>query len=124
MKTLALVAALSLAGCKKNGPDCAKAIDKSMELSKAEMQGVDGKMIQKMKDVGVQHCRDDNWPAEVLDCMSDATTMTASQACYGMLSPEQQQKMNRAAMEMMTPAAATGSAGSATGSAGSAAPPL
>jgi hypothetical protein len=91
-----------------------------MELSKAEMQGVDGKMIQKMKDVGVQHCRDDNWPAEVLDCMSDATTMTASQACYGMLSPEQQQKMNRAAMEMMTPAAG---AGGATGSAGGAAPP-
>jgi len=130
MKTfsLALVVVLSAAGCKKDGPDCAKALDKSMELSKGEMQnmpGVDDKMIQKMKDLGVQHCKDDKWSADVVQCMSDSTSMAASQACYGKLSQEQQDKMNKAAMEMASPPAPAGgaTAGSAAGSAdGSAAP--
>src|SRR5437660_11231267 len=57
MKKLSFVfvAALSIAafGCKKKGGDCAKALDNSMELSKADMAkmpGWDDKMMQKMKD--------------------------------------------------------------------------
>lgn len=135
------VAALSFAsvGCKKKSAesnDCAKAISNSMALSKAEMEkapGMDAKM-QKMADLGVQHCKDDKWSADAVKCMTDAKTMTDAQGCYGKLTQDQQDKMNKAAMEMsMGPhggdsagsagsgSDGTGSAGSASGSAGSAA---
>jgi hypothetical protein len=147
MKKLSLVfaAALSLTafGCKKGGgSDCTTAIDHSMELSKAAMEksGIDPKVLVKMKDVGLKHCTDDKWSAEVTKCMIDAKTEKDSGACYAKLSPEQQDKMNKAAMELMTasavpapapapttttppPAADPGSAGSAAGFAGSAAAP-
>src|SRR5262245_58875809 len=125
-----LVAALSLAavGCKKKGTsggaDCAQVINHSMELSKAEMQkmGTDDAMMKKMVDVGIRHCTEDKWPDAALKCMADAKTMSDAQACYGQLSQEQRDKMNKAAMELATPPAgsahAEGSAavGSAAGS--------
>jgi hypothetical protein len=139
MKKISLVfaAALSLAafGCKKGGgSDCTKAIDHSMELSKAAMEksGIDPKVLVKMKDIGLQHCNDDKWSAEVTTCMVDAKTEKDSGACYAKLSPDQQEKMNKAAMELMTasavpapapaPAPATPPAATDPGSAGSAAP--
>jgi hypothetical protein len=111
MKTIsiAFVAALSLAapGCKK-GADCDKALDHSMELSKAKMEktpgGMDDKLVHKLQEIGVQHCKDDKWPADVTSCMIDAKTEADSGACYAKLSPEQQKKMNEAAMKEMTAA--------------------
>ncbi|HEX4453511.1 MAG TPA: hypothetical protein VH143_21720 [Kofleriaceae bacterium] len=141
MKTISLVvaAALSLTafGCKKGGgSDCTKAIDHSMELSKAAMEksGIDAKVLEKMKGIGLQHCTDDKWSEEVTKCMVDAKTEKDSGACYTKLSSDQQDKMNKAAMALMTasaaptpaPAPATPPAaetGSAAGSAGSAAAP-
>ena len=132
MKTISLVfvTALSLAaaGCKKTGADCDKAIAKSMELSKVEMAkmpGNDAKTMQKMKNIGLQHCKDDKWPESALSCMTEAKTETDSQACYGKLSQDQQDKMNKAAMDAVMPAggATTAGSGDATGSAGSAAAP-
>lgn len=125
------VAALSFAafGCKKKSGggagDCVKAIDNSMAVSKADMEkmGVDAKLMAKMKDVGIQHCKDDKWPDAAIKCMTDAKTEADAQACYGKLSSEQQDKMNKAAMELATPTGdGAGSAGSAAdvGSAGSA----
>jgi hypothetical protein len=125
-----LVAVLSLAafGCKKKGGggDCASAVHHSMDLSKADMQkmGTDDKMMQKMVDVGIQHCKDDKWSADAIKCMNDAQTMNDSQACYTKLTAEQQSKMNKAAMELMAPPADMGSAtptetGSAAPAAGS-----
>jgi hypothetical protein len=121
MKNVSLVFVIVLAfGCKKPGADCAKAIDKSMELSKADMQkmpGMDDKLLQKLKDVGLQHCKDDKWSDEARACMSDAKTEVESQACYNKLSHEQQDKMNKAAMAMMTPPSAGSAMGSDMGSA-------
>jgi hypothetical protein len=121
------VVALSLAafGCKKKGGDCDSAINHSMELSKADMQkmaGGDDKMLATMRDIGLQRCKEDKWPDAVLTCMNDAKTEKDAQACYGKLTPDQREKMNKAAMDAMKPAAAP--AGSDTGSAaaGSAAP--
>jgi hypothetical protein len=123
------VVALSFAsvGCKKKGADgndCAKAISNSMALSKAEMEkapGMDPTMMQKMADLGVQHCKDDKWSADAIKCMTDAKSMTDAQGCYGKLTQDQQDKMNKAAMEMAMGPHGGGSAGSASGSAGSAA---
>ena len=122
---LAAALALAAGGCKKKGDDCARAIDHSMELAKADMQkmpGMDDKTMARMHDLGVERCRADQWPAEAIRCMQDAKTEADAQACYGKLSAEQQQKMNQAAMAGAG-AAGSGAAGSATGSgsAGSAA---
>ncbi len=137
--SIALVAALSLAavGCKQKGGDCSAAIAHSMELSKAAMAklpGFDDTMAEKMRALGVQHCTDDKWPAEAITCMTAAKTMADAQGCYGKLTADQRDKMNKAAMEMSPPpagagtdhagSAATGSDTGATGSAeGSAAAP-
>jgi hypothetical protein len=105
--TFAFVATLAFIGCKPKGGDCTKAVDHSMELSKAEMQktpGMDDATMQKMKDLGVKHCTDDKWPDDAINCMIAAKTMGDAQACYGKLSKDQRDKMNKAAMEMMTPA--------------------
>jgi hypothetical protein len=126
-----LVALLASAGCKKKGappPDCASAVFHSMELAKGTMskQGVSEAMMQKLTDVGVQHCKDDKWNADAITCMTNAQTESAAQGCYDKLSKEQQGKMNAAAMEVIS-AAPAGSGSAATpaadgsGSAGSAA---
>jgi len=106
--SLAFITVLAFAapGCKKKGADCDKAINNSMELSKADMAkmpGMDDKMMAKMKDVGIQHCKDDKWPDDAVKCMSDAKSETDAQACYGKLSKDQRQNMNKAAMEMAKP---------------------
>lgn len=124
-----LLAALSLAagGCKKKGADCDKAINHSMELAKADMQkmGNDDAMMAKMKGLGAQHCKDDKWPADALQCMIDAKTETDAQACYSKLSADQQKKMNDAVMEAMKPPGGMAPAGTppSTGDMGSAAAP-
>jgi hypothetical protein len=120
MKTISIVfvAALSLAalGCKK-GADCGKAMDNSMELGKADMAKMPGAegMMGKLKDLGVQRCTDDKWSAEVVQCMIDAKTKDDGKTCYSKLTPEQQGKMNKAAMEIMMP---THGAGHMAGAAG------
>jgi hypothetical protein len=126
MKNLSVVLAMALSfaavGCKKKagGGDCTQAINHSMDLSKADMakMGVDDKMMQKMKDVGIQRCKEDKWSDDVIKCMTDAKTMTDAQACYGKMPQEQQDKMNKAAAELATPTGA--GAGAEAGSAGSA----
>jgi|SRR5580704_531159 hypothetical protein len=130
--SLAFVAALSLAavGCNKKGADCGNAITNSMEISKANMQkmpGVDDKMMAKMKDIGLQHCKDDKWSDDALKCMSDAKTEADAQSCYGKLSHDQQEKMNHAIMDAMKsvitpppPPPAPAATGSDMGSAGAA----
>lgn len=129
MMPITLVATLALAtvGCntKKGGGDCAKAIANSMEVSKADLPTGDQKMMAKMRDLGVQHCTDDKWSADAIKCMTDAKTEAEAQACYGKLTPDQSNKMNKAAMELASPPSSAGSgsagAGSASGSGSAAA---
>jgi hypothetical protein len=122
------VLAVAGAGCKKKaggGADCDTAINHSMEMSKADMakMGVDDAMMGKMKDLGIKHCKDDKWSDDAVKCMVDAKTMSDSQACYGKLTQDQRDKMNKAAMELApapTPTEGAGSGAPAQGSQGSA----
>jgi hypothetical protein len=101
-------------GCKKKSGACAQAIDHSSELAKADMQkmpGMTDQMMQKMKDVAIQHCKDDKWPDDAIQCMIDAKTETDAQACYGKLSQQQRESMNHAARDAMKSAAGAGNAG-------------
>ena len=127
MKTLLIALTLVTVGCKKKqeaapapAADCAAAVNKSMALSKAEMEkmGTDAAMMQKMVDIGIQRCTEDKWSADALKCMVDAKTMSDSQGCYGKLTTEQQDKMNKAAAELGR-AAHDGSGAAGSGSAGS-----
>ena len=120
--TLVFVCALAFAafGCKKKaarGGDCAAAINKSMELAKADMQkmpGMTDALLQKMRDVSVKRCKDDKWSDDAIKCMTDAATEADSQKCYAKLTPDQQKAMNQAAMDAMM-AASGNSAGSGGG---------
>jgi hypothetical protein len=111
--TFVLAAALSVAavGCKKKtGADCGKAITNSMAVSKADIAatpGVDDKVMAKMAEIGMQRCKEDKWGDDVVRCMSDAKTKVDAQGCYAKMSAEQRDKMNMAAMEMMTPTGAS-----------------
>lgn len=122
--SLVFIAGLSIAafGCKKKGgADCDRAINHSMDLSKADMQkmGVDTKILQRMKDLGVQHCKDDKWPDDAVKCMSEAKTETEAQRCYDKLSKAQQDKMYAAAAALSPPGGEPGGrVGSDMGSAG------
>jgi hypothetical protein len=119
---LAIALSFAATGCKKKG-DCTAAINHSMDLAKADMQkmpGMDDKIVDKLKSIGVQHCTDDKWPAEVLTCMNDAKTETDAQACYSKLSKDQQDKMNGAMMEEMMKSAGGGKMGGGAGSAAAA----
>lgn len=89
---------------------CEKAITHSMEVGKADLPTSDAKMMAALHDVGVKHCVEDKWPADAVKCMTDAKVEADGQACYGKLSADQQDKMNKDAM-------AAASAGSAEGSA-------
>ncbi|HEV7554149.1 MAG TPA: hypothetical protein VGO00_01775 [Kofleriaceae bacterium] len=125
--SIMFVAALALAagGCsKKGGADCSKAIANGMEVGKATLPTSDEKMMTKLREVGVKRCHEDKWSDDVIKCMIDAKTEAEGQSCYGKLTPEQQSKMNNAAMEGMSPpnagsgkpAPAADGSGSATGS--------
>ncbi len=105
--SLVFVAALSIAavGCKKSGGDCDAAVGHSMEIMKSMMPKMDGMpadWVDKAKALGVQHCKEDGWGDDALKCMTEATAMADSQACYKKLTQEQQDKMNKARKEMMT----------------------
>ncbi len=111
--SIVFVAALSLAafGCKKKGGDCDKAINNMMEVSKADMSkmpGMDDKMMDKMKGIAMQHCKDDKWPDDVMKCMSDAKAMADADACTKKMPKDMNDKMSK---DMM--AAMTGGAGAA-----------
>lgn len=137
---VAALTTLGAVGCKKGGGggDCDKAISHSMDLSKDDMKkmGVDDAMMGKMVDLGKQHCKDDKWSGEAVTCMVNAKTETDAQGCYDKLTPEQREKMTKAAMALQpaTPPAPTpptptepatppaGSGGSAAAGSGSATP--
>jgi hypothetical protein len=118
--SIVFVMAMSLAafGCKKKGGDCAAAIDHSMDLSKADMEKMPGgkDMMAKMHDIGVQHCKDDKWSDDAVKCMNDAKAEADAQTCYGKLTADQRDKMNKAAMAAMQAAAPTPPPPAATGS--------
>ena len=115
MKTsllFAAVIAVAAVGCKKKDSaatstgsvDCKAAIDKSMALSKTEMEkqpGGDPAMLQQLADLGMKKCTEDKWSPDAIKCMVDATRMAESQACYNKLTKEQQESMNKAAMELV-----------------------
>ena len=130
---LVAAALLAAAGCKKKqeGDACARALDHSMALAKAElseMPGVDEKGLQKVHDISLQRCREDHWHEDMLDCLNKAKQDVDSEECYGLyMGFDQKNKLRQAGVHPLRPAegaaelgSAGGTTGSDTGSAGSA----
>jgi hypothetical protein len=143
MKTIVLVALLTAAGCSKKGSDCDSAIGKGMDNFSATLKANSGKssmitpqiMEEMQKRLGtlrttlIQRCTEDKWPAEVTTCFATVSKRDEMQACQSKLSPEQQQKVTQAVMQVMMsgrggqmPAGVAGHPSALSGS-GTAAPP-
>ena len=121
--SIVFVAAVSLAasGCSKKAADCGKAVDKGAELQKAHMAGMDEALKGKMKDVALSHCKDDKWPDDVLQCMTEAKADTDFKACQSKLTPEQKDSMQKSMKDLMAGMAPAGGSGAMAPAGGDAA---
>ena len=125
--SIMFLASLSLAavGCKKKpAGGCDSAIAHSMDLSKehmSKMPGMDDKMMAKLHDVTVKNCTDDKWSDDVTACMTNAKAEADAKACYAKLTADQQTKMQKSMMDLMSPAAAAAPAAAAPAAAAPAA---
>ena len=125
MKTIGLLVALTLfAGCKKGGSaasQCSdaisKGVDKMIALRKEKMEqaGVPPEMKAKMderakkmdevsgalKQAITNRCTEDKWPADVIKCYGDATSMEELRTCREKLPADQQAKLRNEEMQVM-----------------------
>jgi hypothetical protein len=125
MKTIGLFLALSLvAGCKKGGSaasQCSdaisKGVDKMIALRKEKMEGsamppeLKAKMeerAKKMDEVSgalkqaiTNRCTEDKWPADVIKCYGDASSMEELRSCREKLPADQQTKLKAEEMQVM-----------------------
>lgn len=110
---LVFVALLGIAGCKRGGPDCARAAANAMKVSEqglAQIPGMNSR-LGPMQAALANRCDVDRWSSEVIDCISTATTTPALQACQDRLTPDQQTLLRRTMMEMIGVGGGGGSGG-------------
>jgi hypothetical protein len=113
-----LIALLALTSCKKSasssgGGDCAGVIGKALQTmmtgnlervpedQKAAMQAAMKETGDKLTAIYTQHCVDDKWSAEVLDCYSKATAQPEIRACRNKLPPDQGEKIGEEVKQVM-----------------------
>jgi hypothetical protein len=137
MKTIGLLVALTLfAGCKKGGSaasqcsdSISKGVDKMIAIRKEKMQKADmppelkAKMderAKKMDEVSgalkqaiTNRCTEDKWPADVIKCYGDASSMEELRSCREKLPADQQAKLRNEEMQVMMKA--SGGAGGMPG---------
>jgi hypothetical protein len=125
MKTIGLLVALTLfAGCKKGGSaasQCSdaisKGVDKMIALRKEKMEkaGVPPELkakieerAKKMDEVSgalkqaiTNRCTEDKWPADVIKCYGDASSMEELRTCREKLPADQQAKLRNEEMQVM-----------------------
>jgi hypothetical protein len=125
MKTIGLILALSLfAGCKKGGSaasQCSdaisKGVDKMIAARKEKMQKADmppelkAKMDERakkmdevagaLKQAVTNRCTEDKWPADVVKCYGEASSMEEMRTCHEKLPADQQAKLKNDEMQVM-----------------------
>ena len=118
MHKLAIVMLLALAACGSKKQDssapapCAEAAKAATDaLLAAPMANAQVPDDQKasMKDKGAKlaavlekHCTDDKWPADVVTCYKQATSMNDMKTCRAKLPADQAQKVLQEEMSAMT----------------------
>lgn len=115
MKNLSIVllAALSVAACKKAGgaSECASvmppAVDRIMPDLKKENAGIPEDKLAtfatSMKSVLVKRCTEDKWSAEYLKCVSNGKTADDMQKCDKTLPKDQKDKLDKDLEDAMKP---------------------
>jgi len=96
MKTILLMAALALVGCKKKtdtsaagGPSCADAIAKAVGAMPGGPGG--GTVQAQLKELMTRRCTEDKWPAEVVNCYAtQVTDMMSMKQCREKLPQDKQ----------------------------------
>jgi hypothetical protein len=96
MKTILLMAALALVGCKKKtetsaaeGPSCADAIAKAVGAMPGGPGG--GTVQAQLKELMTRRCTEDKWPAEVVSCYAtQVTDMASMKTCREKLPQDKQ----------------------------------
>jgi hypothetical protein len=127
MKTIGLLIALSLfAGCKKGGSaasQCSDAVGKgvdkmiAMRKQKLEEQGsalapeLKARMEERSQKMGevagalktaiTNRCTEDKWPADIIKCYGDASSMEELRGCRQKLPQDQQAKLQNDEMQVM-----------------------
>lgn len=113
MKTILLASALALVACSKKeegaaggGDPCGTAINAAVDKMKAS-QGKDAppamaEISEKLRTLMTQHCRDDKWPADVIDCFSKASNQPSIKQCRQKLPQDMQQKLQTDIIKVMS----------------------
>jgi hypothetical protein len=110
MKQLVL-SVLVLGGCNKSADpnDCGHvipaAIDRMMQTAKADMPAEAFARVQqvapKIKEAITRVCRDDKWPADVIDCHRTADTQADINICQRKLTATQRAHTDQATAEVI-----------------------
>ncbi len=112
MKLVLLVSALALVGCSKkeeggaSADPCGTAINTAIDKMKAS-RGADAppamnEIAEKLRTLMTQHCRDDRWPADVIDCFKGASDQPSIKQCRQKLPPEMSQKLQTDIIKVMS----------------------
>ncbi|MFN0251275.1 MAG: hypothetical protein ACKV2T_30650 [Kofleriaceae bacterium] len=113
MKALFFVSALVLVGCSKKesatGDPCGAAVNGAVDRMIASNKGGPpqaNEIAEKLRTLMTQRCRDDKWPAEVLECYGKASDQPSMRTCRQKLPPELGQRLQMDIMKVMSAGAA------------------
>jgi hypothetical protein len=115
MKSIMLVALLTIAGCSKKpapaetGTDCSAPINKGMDNMAAALNGDAAPQMKEMllgvvtqlRATMLQRCTEDKWSADALACMGKVKSQREIKACEDKLTPEQRTKLSTQIQQVM-----------------------
>jgi hypothetical protein len=110
MKAILFVSALALLGCSKKseeggGDPCGTAINAAIDKMIASRKDAPPEMTDianKLRGLMTQHCRDDKWPADVIECFKGASDQPSIKQCRQKLPQELAQKLQVDIMKVMS----------------------
>lgn len=118
MKLAFVALALLVVGCKKGGGDCASAARNAVAVSKdvlSKLPGMESRYAA-VTDAMKARCLEDIWTAEVIACVTAATSEPELGACRDKMTPEQKDKMRAAMMDALGMGGGGGTGGGGDGS--------
>lgn len=109
MKAILFVAGVALVGCSKksesSGDPCGAAINSAVDKMVAARKDAPPEMTEianKLRTLMTQHCRDDKWPADVIECFKSASDQPGIKKCRQQLPTELAQKLQTDIMKVMS----------------------
>jgi hypothetical protein len=115
MKSIMLVALLTVAGCSKKpapadtGTDCSAPINKGMDNMASALNGQAAPQMKEMllgvvtqlRATMMRRCTEDKWSADALTCMGKVSSQREIKACEVNLTQEQRTKLTTEIQQVM-----------------------